>query len=328
MEEHGDVVLVQAREALPHVGKATEKSAAWWLSAPLRSNARFFCKTDDDSLVHLSHLRSALLASLEQAPVSHLIFSYIRWRGWLPGFRFQACGGGWGGPLDAIHQMEDPGAGCALAEGPFPQGTGTLTCMSRDLAVKMARSEEFKTFLQVAKARNDMGTPCGKADECAAQKLDVHMWHHEDAGISYNAWRTVLAHGVKAALVHLPEKGWIWPWYHKEIAEKQGSSRGIIMHKVTPELYPRSPSERHGGSSPSPRRAASSTAPSGAPSGGGSTRTGRASPRPRGSWRAQRQGRPASVASPRAAMAPCASLTRARCGTAASCARQRTSREV
>ena len=238
MEEHGDVVLVQAREALPHVGKATEKSAAWWLSAPLRSNARFFCKTDDDSLVHLSHLRSALLASLEQAPVSHLIFSYIRWRGWLPGFRFQACGGGWGGPLDAIHQMEDPGAHCALAEGPFPQGTGTLTCMSRDLAVKMARSEEFKTFLQVAKARNDMGTPCGKADECAAQKLDVHMWHHEDAGISYNAWRTVLAHGVKAALVHLPEKGWIWPWYHKEIAEKQGSSRGIIMHKVTPDLYP------------------------------------------------------------------------------------------
>ena len=55
------------RERLPHVGKATEKSAAWWLSAPLRSNARFFCKTDDDSLVHLSHLRSALLASLEQA---------------------------------------------------------------------------------------------------------------------------------------------------------------------------------------------------------------------------------------------------------------------
>ena len=79
-----------------------------------------------------------------------------------------------------------------------------------------------------------------------------------------SAWRTVLAHGVKAALVHLPEKGWIWPWYfkqkiiltlalalnrtltltptltryHKEIAEKQGSSRGIIMHKVTPELYP------------------------------------------------------------------------------------------
>ena len=85
VEKHGDVVFVSAREALPHVGKvnpspnhgpspgpspgpgpgpspgpsphqATEKSAAWWLSAPLRSNAKFFCKTDDDSLVHLSHL--------------------------------------------------------------------------------------------------------------------------------------------------------------------------------------------------------------------------------------------------------------------------------
>ena len=49
-QTHGDIVIVHGREALPHVGKATEKSAAWWLSAPLRSNASFFCKTDDDSV--------------------------------------------------------------------------------------------------------------------------------------------------------------------------------------------------------------------------------------------------------------------------------------
>ena len=117
-------------QALPHVGKATEKSAAWWLSgsrtvphacpfpmphapypmpiphapcpmshapcpmphahapggllhaprpiphshalcprwltAPLRAKAKFYCKTDDDSLVHLAHLRAALLAALAQ----------------------------------------------------------------------------------------------------------------------------------------------------------------------------------------------------------------------------------------------------------------------
>ena len=35
---YGDAVFVGARERLPHVGKATEKSAAWWLSAPLRSS--------------------------------------------------------------------------------------------------------------------------------------------------------------------------------------------------------------------------------------------------------------------------------------------------
>ena len=240
--EHGDVVFVKAREALPHVGKATEKSAAWWLSAPTRSGARFFCKTDDDSLVHLAHLRASLLAALAQAPVSHLLYSYVRWRGWLPGFRFQACGGGWGGPIDAIHHIEDPSSHCELAEGPFPQGTGTLTCISRDLAVKMARSDEFRSFYEVARARNDLGTPCKTADECAKQPLDVHMWHHEDAGISYNAWRTVLRHGVQAALVHLPERGWIQPWFHKESfatepKATETSARTIVMHKVTAENY-------------------------------------------------------------------------------------------
>ena len=35
----GHVVFVDGRENLPHVGKATEKSAAWRLSAPLRSSA-------------------------------------------------------------------------------------------------------------------------------------------------------------------------------------------------------------------------------------------------------------------------------------------------
>ena len=236
-KQHGDLVFVPARENLPHVGKATEKSAAWWLSAPLRSRARFFCKTDDDSLVHLSHLRTSLLTALHDAPTPHLLYSYVRWRGWLPGFRFQACGGGWGGPIDAIHHIEDPSSHCDLAEGPFPQGTGTLTCISRDLAVKMAQNDEFKAFYQVARVRNDFGTPCAVADECAKQPFGVHMWHHEDAGISYNVWRTVLKHKLHAALVHLPEKGWIWPWFHEEIKERQGSARGIIMHKVTPDLY-------------------------------------------------------------------------------------------
>ena len=101
---HGDLVRIRGREGLPHVGKATEKSAAWWLSAPLRSRAKWFCKTDDDSLVHAQHLHAALAAALTQAPTEHILFSYVRWRGWLPNGRLQACGGGWGGPLDAIKQ--------------------------------------------------------------------------------------------------------------------------------------------------------------------------------------------------------------------------------
>ena len=51
VDRHGDAVFVDARERLPHVGKATEKSASWWLTAPLRVSANFYCKTDDDALL-------------------------------------------------------------------------------------------------------------------------------------------------------------------------------------------------------------------------------------------------------------------------------------
>ena len=255
----GDVVFVGGREGLPHVGKAAEKSAAWWRTAPKRSSARFFCKTDDDSLIHHGHLRAALEAAEASAidgqgrPTKNIIFSYIRWRGWLPNHRLQACGGGWGGPIDAIHHIEDPSTHCGDAEGPFPQGTGTLTCMSAPLARALADSNEFSEFLMVARARNDRGEPCATADECAGgfgdradgtprHGWDRHMWHHEDAGISYQMWRAATRLGLHAALVHLPERGWIQPWFHKESfatepKATETSARTIVMHKVTAENY-------------------------------------------------------------------------------------------
>ena len=238
---HGDIVFVDAREKLPHVGKATEKSAAWWLSAPTRSAAKFFCKTDDDTLIHHDHLTAALAAAKEQADKQgspHVLFSYIRWRGWLPFHRFQACGGGWGGPIDAIRHMTDPSEHCALAEGPFPQGTGQLTCMSRDLAVELAGHAEFADFLRVAMARNDFGAACQTAQECALHSSGMHMWHHEDAGISYNIWRVANAKGLRISVVHMPERGWIWPWFNEKIAAPDQSARAIMMHKVTPATLP------------------------------------------------------------------------------------------
>ena len=214
---HHDAVFVDGRERLPHVGKATEKSAAWWLSAPRRSGARFFCKTDDDSLLHHEHLTAALAAADRQARGAHVFFSYIRWRGWEPFHRFQACGGGWGGPIDTIRHLEDPKEHCELAEGPFPQGTGALTCLSASLARELANSTHFTDFLSVAKARNDFGAPCATAKECAVRsgkaqgaKLQhapgLNMWHHEDAGISYNVWRVANERRLRCARERIPKK--------------------------------------------------------------------------------------------------------------------------
>ena len=246
---HGDIVFVDAREKLPHVGKATEKSAAWWLTAPKRSKARFFCKTDDDSLLHHEHLTAALaaaeaaaIANQKQAGGAHasaapnVLFSYVRWRGWLPGHRFQACGGGWGGPSDCIRHLLDPSEECKLAEGPFPQGTGQLTCMSAGLASKLSASEAFHDFYRVSMARNDFGAKCTTAQECSTHAPGLHMWHHEDAGISYNAWKAALEHDLHVTMVHMPEKGWIWPWFSPKIADPAQSARAILMHKVTPPL--------------------------------------------------------------------------------------------
>lgn len=177
----------------------------------------------------------------------------------------QACGGGWGGPLDAIRQMEDPANHCARAEGPFPQGTGTLTCMSRALALLTARDERFGEWLAVARARNDYGAPCQTAAACAAHPPATHMWHHEDAGVSYNVWRS-LARGIAAStgdgspsappagaaqgagggagggvggrkvyVVHLPEKGWFWPWFNEAAFSPPMSAKAIVVHKVVDE---------------------------------------------------------------------------------------------
>ena len=239
IQREKDVVFVDAREKLPHVGKVTEKSSAWWQSAPKRVNARFYCKTDDDSLIHHERLRDVLLAAEEQAATPYIIASYIRWRGWIPEYHFQACGGGWGGPSDAWKQMLDPKQKCERAEGPFPQGTGTLTCMSSALAQDLSKNPFFADWHTVAKVRNDYGESCKTPAECAAQPFSTHMWHHEDAGISYNIWKTVNRFQRNTSIVHFPEKGWFWPWFSEKLAEPKMSSRALIVHKVKPNTVER-----------------------------------------------------------------------------------------
>ena len=71
--------------------------------------------------------------------------------------------------------MLDPKNECYRAEGPFPQGTGTLTCMSRALALELASDAAFGMWHQIAKVRNDYGTPCRRANLCANQRPDWFM---------------------------------------------------------------------------------------------------------------------------------------------------------
>ena len=51
-------------------------------------------------------------------------------------------------------------------------------------------------------------------------------------------WRTVNARKLRVTIVHLPERGWIWPWFNAKIAETEQSRRAILMHKVTPRNLP------------------------------------------------------------------------------------------
>ena len=205
--EHGDMIYVDGREKLPNVGVVTEKSAAFWLSAAATEPAaKWLCKCDDDTLVHVNRLEATLRHVESKHPDRAIYFGHLKWRGWdagdhgpntyKRGFHFQACGGTWG---DARKTQRDILSGgllhgttryppCPHAAGPYPYMSGGMVCMSRRLALQMAQDEHFRNFNAVAHARNTAGTPCRKPLHCAAQPSASHMWHHEDAGIGCNVF--------------------------------------------------------------------------------------------------------------------------------------------
>lgn len=188
--DEGDIVWVNGREALPHVGKATEKSAAWWQTAPSLGDYGYYCKSDDDSLIHLSRLRRDLEDAGERA-----LYGYVAFRGWKPDYKFQACG------IDVRPSFVEQALqgkdfnrdeNCTDSVGPFPYAGGNLVCMGQVLARQLAGDRHFHAFVAKAHERNDRGIKCKSPLECARQPLAMHMWHHEDAGISYNLFRSLV----------------------------------------------------------------------------------------------------------------------------------------
>ena len=149
--------------------------------------AKWLCKCDDDTLVHVNRLEATLRHVESKHPDRAIYFGHLKWRGWdagdhgpntyKSGFRFQACGGTWG---DARKTQRDILSGgllhgttryppCPHAAGPYPYMSGGMVCMSRRLALQMAQDEHFRNFNAVAHARNTAGTPCRKPLHCAAQ---------------------------------------------------------------------------------------------------------------------------------------------------------------
>ena len=233
-------VLETARERLPHIGVVTEKSAEWWLTAAAREpRYTYYCKSDDDTLVHHDRLEVVLRQLEREMPGRAVYFGHMKWRGWEPHHRFQACGGGWG---DAKKTADDILRGgilhgttryppCPYAAGPYPYMSGGMVrtaqfgatrrnfaqfsdaaprrstpqvCMSRAMALQVAADEGFRSFYRVAQQRNTAGTPCKHFSKCASQPPDVHMWHHEDAGVGFNVFRAAVAANASATFVPVP----------------------------------------------------------------------------------------------------------------------------
>ena len=211
--DRNDHMLVDGRERLPHVGVVTEKSAYFWMAAAAAEpSAKWYCKCDDDTLVHLDRLARVLRSIDALHPGEATYLGHMKWRGWDVDHRFQACGGTWGEATktakDILYGGIEHGTKryppCPHAAGPYPYMSGGMVCMSRPLALRMASDALFRDFVAVARQRNTAGTPCKRPLLCANQPPEVHMWHHEDAGIGYNVFRAVVAGNASINYIAVP----------------------------------------------------------------------------------------------------------------------------
>ena len=210
----GDLLYVTGRERLPHVGVVTEKSASFWREVgTLRPGYSFYCKSDDDTLVHLDRLHAVLNhVARTEGPERPIYFGHMKWRGWDEPHKFQACGGTWGNAVKTASDILFGGKlnngetypPCPDAAGPYPYMSGGMVCMSSAMQKIVAADTAFRDFYIVARSRNEHGVACRRPAECASQPAAMHMWHHEDAGIGFNVFRAVVRANASASLVPVP----------------------------------------------------------------------------------------------------------------------------
>ena len=224
-------VRIEGREALPHVGKVTEKSAHWLLADGAES---FRCKADDDTLVHYPRL----LQTLKRLdPTKPVWVGYTKWRGGEAG-GFRACGGVWGTAENVWTSIKNKR--CADASGPYPYQAGAFYCLSKAALHILQGDREFRAFLAEAERRNTLGKPCRHAPECAEAPRSQRMWHHEDGGLGFNIFRAVVRANATMDVVNVP--GHFNDPFAIELSESPAdhywSTRGVYVHGAKrPPLY-------------------------------------------------------------------------------------------
>ena len=239
--QHADLLYVDGRERLPHVGVVTEKSAAFWREVgDAMPGYNFYCKSDDDTLVHLDRLHAVLAhVARSEGPTRPVYLGHMKWRGWDTNFRFQACGGTWGNAVKTAQDILAGNPSCPHAAGPYPYMSGGMVCMSNALQRIVAADACFANFVTVAKVRNDHGTRCKVPALCAAQPEGVHMWHHEDAGIGFNVFRAIVYANASASLVPVPghfnDPGIIER--SPSAQDRYWSSRSLFVHGIKQESH-------------------------------------------------------------------------------------------
>ena len=200
---HDDIVFVEARDWVPHA--VAEKSLAWWqyADADPTLRARWYMKTDDDSLAHLPRLEADLRA-MEAMGRSHYYYGVMTWRAWTPlhSEPDAACGErGDDGPADRrpsgrlkrLIAARAEGQPCANAIGPFPFADGSLQILSADLMRAVVHSPLATNFSRAHRTRTS-----------------PPFWTHEDAAVGYLILHNAILQSLPLTFVVLS------PWKHNK----------------------------------------------------------------------------------------------------------------
>ena len=156
---------------------------------------------DDDTLIHPSHLASTVAQLRHELGDGAAVYlGNMKWRGWEPHHRFQACGGVWGGaPATAAHLANRCSARWRRAV-PAMRARWSCRACSRACSPPTVPSAASSPGARAERPRRPVLLARCVRRGAAATK----MWHHEDAGIGFNVFRAAVAANASIAVAAVP----------------------------------------------------------------------------------------------------------------------------